>query len=432
MCAYWKPPEAKPGQKVYTIDLPGLSEIFKIPLSPLQNKELKRERIKRMITHVSTVPESLKWIPPVITKLDDAQDILTTALWLGKPLLRKLPSKFIPFVGWALLASDIVNTINFLLGSAMTPGLQKPELHKRYRNVKLSKGRATLRAIEFFRPAGWRRKLGDVLQAAQASETITGIGLTLGSIMGCMSELFWAPFRIAQGARVEVRLPPENDLATKAYRFVGQMPQTHHAHEILSPDDHALLLAAHNIAVGAIMAEGIPINDGRINEMMSSQFPVMIPWEPSSIEALQEEGFDLSRENYYKAYIPKDKPTFADAIDLALSVAPAYEAALRTELGEGEAGCLMWQVYRETGMDSLSHLTRLPEYEFVTYSPEQRAALKLSEYNFTLTPPFSQMDLEELMVVAMAVAENRGRVYPDLSDFVQAANALGLPWRKKY
>jgi len=420
------------GEKTYTIDIPGLADVFKLPIPILETPELKRERINRMKTRVSPVPEILQWIPPVITKIDDAQDLLTTALWLAKPLIRRLPSRFVPYVGWALLASDISNIITTILSLAMTPGLTKPEIHKKVRDTKWSKAGRIARVAEYLRPSGWRRKLGDYLQAAQAAETVTGSGLVLGAIMGTLSDSIYGAIRAAAGQKVEIRLPPEHDLFGKACRYLIQTPQQYHERDILSPEDHELIVAAHNVAVGIVMPFKSNLIESRGDLLLETEYPVFMPWETSSIRVLKEEGFDLGKENYYKPYIPKDKPTFSDAIDLAWSSTLDYDAALRTEIGSGERGSILYMAWREAGLDSLNFLWDLTEEELLAYSPEQRACLKMSEYNFMLTPPYTQKNLEELIYVAMTIATTYGRIYPDIRQFIDAADALGLKWQKKY
>jgi len=431
MATLFQRPTAQPGQTTYYIDLPGATDLFSWIIPALNDKELKKQRIERMRTKKSPVPEPLQWVPDVITEIDDAQDLLTTALWLAKPLIRKLPSRFVPYVGWALTASDIANLSTFLLSQSMTPGLTKPDIHKKYKNLRYRKKDMAARVADFLKPGGWRRKFGDIIQAAQASDTVTGVGLTLGSIMGCLSDSMWATYALAKGERVEVRLPPENDYLTKAYRVISMAPKQFHAREILSAEDHAMILAAQNLAIGEIMSAGVPINDERINLLMDYQVPVCIPWEESSIEALQEEGFDLSRENYYKAYIPAENPTYGDAIDLALESISDYNDALRSEIGTGDEGSIFWTIGRESGIDTLSFATGWEEDDMLEYTTEQISAIKLAEYNLALVSPYTDEEMLEFLYVAMGIAENLGRTYPSKDDFIEAAEVLNLTLQDK-
>lgn len=96
-----------PSEK-FTIDIPGVSDILKLP--GLESKELRRERAQRLRTANSAVPQALRWIPPILNKLDDAQDLLFTASVLAVPILKRVLPRLLPFVGWALLVSDLLNS----------------------------------------------------------------------------------------------------------------------------------------------------------------------------------------------------------------------------------------------------------------------------------------------------------------------------------
>jgi hypothetical protein len=91
----------------YTINVPGISDVLRIP--GLDSKDLRRERYQRWQSSRSPLPEALRPLVKIITKLDDAQDLLFTALALVTPLLRRIGLRFIPFLGWALTLNDILN-----------------------------------------------------------------------------------------------------------------------------------------------------------------------------------------------------------------------------------------------------------------------------------------------------------------------------------
>lgn len=140
----------------------------------------------------SHVPEQLRWIPVIINMLDDAQDILITALYLARPLLRKLITKPIPVVGWALTANDLLNLSTMALGSAMTPGLRKTDVlfMESLNKLKLKNPQKYAEYIKM--KGGFRSRLSFVIQGLQASDTLTGYGLQLGGIMGALSDVTWA------------------------------------------------------------------------------------------------------------------------------------------------------------------------------------------------------------------------------------------------
>lgn len=422
----------KQNEKAYTIDIPGLSDIFRLPIPLLDNPELKRARIMRMMTKKSPVPETIQWVPPVINKIDDAQDILTTALWLAKPLIRRLPTRIIPYVGWALLVNDIMNIITWTLATSMTPGMTKPDMYKKVKNYKLSKRYGALRVEEFLRPSGWKRKIGDLLQAAQVPQSIIGIGIALGAIMGTLSDSTWAMYQVARGKKVVIRLPPKEDPIGKALRYIGQTPQQQFMQDILTQEDHELIVAAQNVSMGIVLSSGLKFNDERCDYILDQQFPTMIPWEKSSIEALEDAWYDLSRDDLYAPYIPKENPTIGDAIDMSLLSNYDYENNLRNIIIPEERGQILWQAWRETGIDSLVYATGWSEDEILKYTDEQKAAVLPAEYGFQLIPKQGEENLiPQWFTVVRALAYRRDRKLPAKEDFIDATNLMGWSWRPK-
>jgi hypothetical protein len=113
-CPGLKPdPEPAPGSAArdapFTIDVPGLSDIIKWP--ELFSPHLRKERFDRFQSRNSPVPKSLQWIPPLLTKLDNAQDLLFTGLALLIPILRRLPRAFMGPLGVILTINDLLNML---------------------------------------------------------------------------------------------------------------------------------------------------------------------------------------------------------------------------------------------------------------------------------------------------------------------------------
>lgn len=91
----------------FTVDIPGLTDVLKV--KAWESKQLRYERYRRYQTARSTIPAPLQWIPPLLTKLDNAQDMIFTGLALAIPLIKRLSGRLIPGVGWLLLVNDILN-----------------------------------------------------------------------------------------------------------------------------------------------------------------------------------------------------------------------------------------------------------------------------------------------------------------------------------
>jgi hypothetical protein len=98
------------GDDPYTVQIPGITDILKVP--GVDSAEARRARADRMKRQHSPLPTGLQWIPPLLNKLDDAQDLLYTALVIGVGLLKVLGVRAIPGLGILLTANDILNAFS--------------------------------------------------------------------------------------------------------------------------------------------------------------------------------------------------------------------------------------------------------------------------------------------------------------------------------
>ena len=91
----------------FTVDVPGLQDIIKV--KDWDSPTLRFERFKRFESARSAVPTALQWIPPLLTKLDNAQDMIFTGLALAIPIIRRLGPRLIPGIGILLTLNDVLN-----------------------------------------------------------------------------------------------------------------------------------------------------------------------------------------------------------------------------------------------------------------------------------------------------------------------------------
>lgn len=91
----------------FTIDIPGVGDILRTPWTT--SPSLRRQRIERMRTAKSVLPSGLAWVPKLINKLDDAQDLLFTGLALAWPLLRVVAPRLLGPLGVVLTINDVLN-----------------------------------------------------------------------------------------------------------------------------------------------------------------------------------------------------------------------------------------------------------------------------------------------------------------------------------
>lgn len=198
-------------------------------LQPAVVAEIERRRDIRQRIESSATPDTAKKWANVLTYLDDAQDLFSLVAFGGRVATRIMPrllGRLIPGLGWVLLGADILKLLTLLamilqpffvglchglrkgLFGALPPlvtgnaakliGLGITGLNPFSRRARLA------RAAKF---AGRLFRLGEALEIAQAMKTLTGYGLTLGGIMGTITESAYALELAARGEPVSVVVP---------------------------------------------------------------------------------------------------------------------------------------------------------------------------------------------------------------------------------
>lgn len=320
-----------PSPEIRTINLPGVLDVLSVP--PLEDAQLKRERLTRWRLNAerSTIPEALRWLPQVINFLDDAQDVLITALILSKPLLRRLPSRFIPYLGWALLANDVVNLFNAMLSAPLNPRSLKADFYKTTRRSVAGRT-AGVRAAEAFLLPGRVKFIPFALTAGQVLYSFTGWGLRLGPIMQTLSESWWSVIAALRGARVEIKGPPPSDPAAKAARFLAQGPTWNAFAWLANPVEIAVAIAAQNAAMGLL---GAPVHarvdDQRLQQLADLTCPLFEPWSPTSKLVLAEAGYPPLKDQRCAIPTVDDTPTVGLAVRATLADKPDLDVDLATE-----------------------------------------------------------------------------------------------------
>lgn len=140
----------------------------------------------------------------------------------------RLAARFIPYVGWVLLASDLLNLLSFLammatptyallcsgpsaaLAAGVPAALFKQALKRetwRAHNLNpFSRQAVTRRAL---RSAGRLPNLSNLLEVAQTTDQLFGVGVSLGGLVGLLNGLSFGLYEHAQGRTVEFRGAPE-------------------------------------------------------------------------------------------------------------------------------------------------------------------------------------------------------------------------------
>lgn len=375
--------------EVYTIDIPGAADVFRVPIPGQDDEALRRQRIARMKSRKGSLPESLDWIPPLITTIDDAQDMLIVGLTLAKPLLRRLPQRFVPYLGWVLLANDILNLTTLLAGMVTGgTGIKRSHLDA-FDILNSTRMRRINKVSTFLSKTNW---LGFALQAGQVSSTLSGYGLTLGSIMSCMSDSAWGLIRLAQGAEVQVRMPPTEDISYKAATLMMRLPAFRMFPHLISDDDHAIVLSAQKLSMDILTTTYDQSRiESRADELKDFKVPVFTPSNPATVAALQAEG--LGQMTRFSNVWGDNTQTssFLQFTQAITNADPQYQEYMRTKYASpGDAPKIMQMMFDEAGLGFWDAQAREPKSTTYMMEPWEVAAARALEYGVfppANTPP---------------------------------------------
>lgn len=167
-------------------------------------------------------PAYLKGFGEILTAIDNVQDLASTVATLGRLVLwgaPRLAGRFVPVVGWVVLASDLLNMLSFL-GTVATPlyallcmgprnalaagvpgmvfkrALKAEAWKMMLRNPFSRRGRAATR----LKAAGRLPGITNLIEVAQVTQSLWGYGLSLGGLVGMFFE---TTFAIERGLRGE-------------------------------------------------------------------------------------------------------------------------------------------------------------------------------------------------------------------------------------
>lgn len=402
--------------ETYTTDIPGLQDIIRIP--PLESDQLKADRIKRFRSQRSALPKSMRWIPKVVNALDDAQDLLYTALVLAKPLLKRAPSRVIPYLGWVLLGNDVLNLLTAVLGVSLNGGRVKSRQARAIASMTRSFTRRARAAKSFLDKTPL---MPFIIQGGQALYTVTdwagkklqennvfgdptkpvrtGYGLQLGGIMGAMTDTVWGLVKVAQGDQLVFRGPPPADPIQKAARYILTGGGINEAKDLLSPEDHLLLMAADAVA-HQILADAITPDKFQLRAPEAQRIipPTSTTWSASSRAALISAG--INPDTPAPALTINGLPfrTLQDLYNARTSQEHAWQLHMR-------------EIYGKTGEGAMASVLRgTPDHDAITQylvddedlqlqpSGVEAAALRMIEWNrFPITWP-SPERIEQLQL----------------------------------
>jgi len=302
----------------YTITIPGLSDIIKIPIyDPMTEeeethwkrrrydlipparreeitkiKEAKKRRFVGMLG--SPIPTVVRNAGSVLTAVDDAQDALSTIGVIGMLGRRIAPRAVGGFLtgptGMVLAAADILNMVQQISMTCQAPLMGKNAARANARaSTTKNKGRVSSAA----RLSKHLPGKGDVIQALQTSEQIWGLGICLGPVLGLVQDIAFGTALSLVGKKVNVDLPVPDltywfRAALKVAKSASVLWGYPHA------TDHELNLhsiAALQLSYQALMTE---INQwhplDHIIDVTDIQIQAPVPTNILTLEVIEEAG----------------------------------------------------------------------------------------------------------------------------------------------
>ena len=287
---------AQPFDEYYTVDVPGLFDILRVPAR--ETEQTRLARYLRYRNRLSAVPELFEDLPRIINVIDDAQDLLATALLAGKWLAPRALGALVPGLGWAVLAADVANGITRALSYPLTG----PAMLGGFRGSKISYF-DTMRPLFVNRPAEVLtdnplaqvrgNAIGFALQAGQVLQDFTGYGLALGPLFGFVSDAVWAAIRGAGRVPIVISVPPPDDPLGKAARFLLQTPILARAFKVVDYNDVAGSMLATDVAWQVIHEAAAERElDWNLDQLLETYWPYWYPSDPATQEFLLQFGYN--------------------------------------------------------------------------------------------------------------------------------------------
>lgn len=209
-----------PGPDGFLVQVPNWQDIFQFNNDSVFDDRSKQQRALDYAEALrrSPTPPALQEVGELLTTLDDLQDEAAT-LAVVLMIAEKLAGRAIPGVGWVATAADALNVIYAVASTGTGSGLPgRRSKRAAVEKAKHTSGGLSGRLEEMRRTGSLKVGVGDLLQGLQATDSVFGTGIQLGSIFGFMQDAFWG---VTRGAEFQARGPIWDPLGfTEAGRSV--------------------------------------------------------------------------------------------------------------------------------------------------------------------------------------------------------------------
>jgi hypothetical protein len=391
-------------------------------------KRKKRERYLQMLG--SPTPRVVRALSSYATFLDDINDTLVTAAVVGRiaiKLFPKLAKRLVPIVGWALLGADILNVVTlFSLMPFLTQSVKRG--HWTWSGLNpFSKEAKMRRAAKLMK---WVPSFGDIVQALQVSDSMTGFGICLGPLMGYFQDYFFGQLRELTGEKVTYRGggPEFHQRQMQAIRTMLQTGQIHQGGQVLSDEDHMLVLYAY---LGAIRVIYPFVKDQDLTETLPNPTNWLIeapaPRDPITIEVLNELGVDIEETRRW----PSTGQRWSTIHDLIQTSTPTTLQTIRDVINRtrfDERFIMLGTLISEIGPEAYALFggEDMVEQRLVPEAAVAQALLRSSYYfPYDVRPEQIQQLADWIHTYGEAYDEP-----PPTRDVLRKGESLGIVWRR--
>src|SRR4030042_161332 len=284
----------------YIIKIPKLEDIFHLKPNLMKSSaEIKAEKKQGLMTALSSPQPTSgpwSWYTTAMTWMDNIQDTGSIIYPAVSMLARWAPRAFgrlVPVVGWMMLGTDLLNwllhlgRLNFTgMGGkrAWCDGQKHNPFHKS--NQWLRKER-----IRNYKPG-----VADLIQVAQVTDQITGVGISLGPIMGAAFDVLWGGYHYIKGdpVRIAYEVPDMFEHEKIAGRGLANAGLINSFGQVFSEEMHfwSLLVGAMSARIFTPAAHDFDIM-GLVEDPMNIIIPAGIPTDPLTIEVIKEAALNV-------------------------------------------------------------------------------------------------------------------------------------------
>lgn len=392
-------------------------------------KQMRKARYLRMLA--SPTPKIVRAFGAYANMVDDAQDTLVTAAVLGRLAIKLAPKfmrRFIPVVGWAMIGADILNLFSlyafmpFLTRSAKRGHWQFANLNPWSKQAKLKRAAKLMQ---------WYPSFGDIVQVLQVSDSVCGLGISLGPIIGCLQDVVSGAARSAIGQPVEWKGNPLilPRYYWQCYRTLLGMPQVQQGGQVLDDDEHLAYLYA-TLAAYQIVAEtwDDPVNVEAMRESPTWQLEAPAPRSFLTQEIMAEIGVDTEATRLW----PSTGTRWASIQDLIDSAAPLCTDNLVSWISrnrKSEVGIIGGSTINQLATQILSVFGEEDDVDDY-HCAETMVAQDLLRYQYYY--PYD-MPQEKNQALAKWIHDyyQMYNAHPPIQETIRMGIELGIQWRRE-